>query len=178
VNPQDQLQKSGQALLPQLDAAYNLARWLVRDAALAEDAVREAYLRAARSFAPHARSDNASGRTWLLGFVRESCHARLDRDSAEPIGSATDDADTGHPPRRRMGGGVSMDCALAALPVPWRECIVLHDIEGLSYADLAQVIDAPLGTVMSRLGDARRALRQNCTTTLPPITLQPAVVDH
>jgi RNA polymerase sigma factor (sigma-70 family) len=169
VNTEDPLQTSGQALLPQLDAAYNLARWLVRDASLAEDAVREGYLRAARSFSSPRRSDGACGRTWLLGFVRESCHARLDRDSAERFDAPTDAVG------RRDGNGI--DAALAALPVPWRECIVLHDIEGLSYADLARVVDVPLGTVMARLVDARRALWQGRASVSSTMARESAAVD-
>jgi RNA polymerase sigma-70 factor, ECF subfamily len=164
VNTQNPPQHSGQALLPQLDAAYNLARWLVRDAALADDAVREAYSRAARSFASPSRPSHASGRAWLLGFVRESCHARLGADSAEAP--------------RSTGPAIAVDDALAALPVAWRECIVLRDIEGLSYADLAQIIDIPVGTVMARLVDARRALRQGCAIDASARPHELAAVDH
>jgi RNA polymerase sigma-70 factor, ECF subfamily len=180
VTSHDRLQHVAQAMLPQLDSAYNLARWLVRDAALAEEAVRDAYVRAAES-ALHARAAGTSEPAWLLGFVRASCHARLDRDNTGSVGLSPDaidgDADRGDagtPTGRTSQDGNVIDGTLAALPVRWRECIVLHDIEGLSYADLARIIDVPLGTVVSRLVDARRALRQVCALEAPAI-LQEAV---
>jgi RNA polymerase sigma-70 factor (ECF subfamily) len=148
-----------QVMLAHLDDAYNLARWLMRDAPAAGDAVLEACGAAARSFAAFR---GPSHRAWLLGLVREACHARLSheaRDEDRTTPAADPDAQWVHRP-----DPVAVDGALADLPATWRECVVLRDLHGLSYADMASIIDVPVGTVMTRLTHARRALQCACAT--------------
>jgi len=157
-------------VLPHLDAGYNLARWLLRNDSEAEDAVQEASLRAWRHLAS-LRGEDA--RPWFLGIVRHTCFSQLDRrrDPREQGGFDDDALDAlataggPHPAddpaaalqRRRTGDQV--DAALRALPPLLREVVVLRELEELSYADIAAVIGAPMGTVMSRLARARAKLR-------------------
>ena len=150
--------------LPHLDAAYNLARWLMRDPDAAQDVVQDAMLRGltyVRSF----RGDNP--RAWLLRIVRTTAYTKLAqrRGAAEtPLDDAVADtlADAAPDPEAALAGqqrAGALDAALAALPAEWRECLVLRELEDLSYREIARIVDAPLGTVMSRLWRARQALR-------------------
>ena len=155
------------ATLPHLGAAYNLARWLLRDDQHAHDAVQEAYLRAFRFF---DGLRGASARPWLLGIVRNACydwmrqHRTLDEhlefdelrdtESASPPASA-DPAALWE--QRAQRGRVN--AAIEALAPPFREVIVLRELEEMSYEDIADVAGIPIGTVMSRLSRARAALR-------------------
>ncbi len=153
--------------LPHLDAAYNLARWLTRDATEAEDVVQDAMLRALKYFASFTGGD---GRAWLLRIVRNVAYDRLNarRDmTAVPIDDADEEAppavlrDPGDDPETalaRKQDRARLDALLAALPVELRETVVLCDLEDMSYRDIAHVTDVPIGTVMSRLWRARRAL--------------------
>lgn len=153
-----------QQMLPHLEAAYTLARYLLRDAADAEDAVQDAYLQALRYF--HGfRGENA--RAWLLTIVRRTCYAWADREdrfgrSLDPdlLEELPDDADD---PETELARGElqrQLARAVEALPFPFREVIVLREIQELSYQEIAAVIRAPIGTVMSRLARARRRLRR------------------
>jgi RNA polymerase sigma-70 factor (ECF subfamily) len=150
--------------LPHLDAAANLARWLVRDPTLAEDVVQDAMLRGLtyiRSF----RGDNP--RAWLLQIVRSVAYTRLAarRDAAEvsldpePAAEIPDGADNPEASLAHRERCEALDQALAALPAELREIIVLRELEDMSYRDIARITGAPIGTVMSRLWRARRALR-------------------
>ncbi len=150
--------------LPHLDAATNLARWLVRDPVLAEDVVQDAMLRGLtyiRSF----RGENP--RAWLLQIVRSVAYARLAarRDAAEmsldpePAADIPDGADDPEAALARRERRATLDQALSALPAELREIIVLRELEDMSYRDIARITGAPIGTVMSRLWRARRALR-------------------
>ena len=153
-----------QVVLPHLDAAYNLARWLVRDPALAEDIVQDAVLRALQYFASF-RGDGG-GRAWLLQIVRNAAYAAV---KSKRIGTEvpldTDEAmelpDPGPGPEAQLARRqdlAQLDQALAALPIELRECLILCELERLSYKDIARVTGAPIGTVMSRLWRARQAL--------------------
>jgi RNA polymerase sigma-70 factor (ECF subfamily) len=150
--------------LPHLDAAYSLARWLVRDPTLAEDVVQDAMLRGLtyiRSF----RGENP--RAWLLQIVRTSAYTRLAarRDTAEvpldpePAADIPDTADDPEAALAQRQRHATLEQALAALPAELREVIVLRELEDMSYRDIARITGVPLGTVMSRLWRARRALR-------------------
>jgi RNA polymerase sigma-70 factor (ECF subfamily) len=155
--------------LPHLDAAYNLARWLLRDPVAAEDAVQDAMLRGLTYFASF-RGDNP--RAWLLRIVRNAAHDRLaaaararevplvvanDADETA-VNEPADPADDPEAALSRAQDRAALGAALAALPVELRECLVLRELEEMSYRDIAQVTGVPVGTVMSRLWRARRAL--------------------
>jgi RNA polymerase sigma-70 factor (ECF subfamily) len=150
-------------LLPHLDAAYNLARWLTRDPNDAEDVVQEACVRALR-YLGSLRDGEA--RAWFLTIVRHACYDWLGRHRG-------DGGDAGllelaaesesEPPQRaeRQGEARALEQAIAALALPYREVIVLRELEQLSYKEIASVADIPIGTVMSRLARARALLRRS-----------------
>jgi RNA polymerase sigma-70 factor (ECF subfamily) len=165
------------AALPHLDAAWNLARWLLRDDRLAEDAVQEAYLRAFRFF-DGLRGENA--RPWLLGIVRNACYdwMRQNRQLADQVefdelrDSESADAtapEAGDPARlwERRVQGERVNAAIDALPAVYREAIVLRELEELRYEDIARIAGVPLGTVMSRLSRARALLRESLRDERP-----------
>ena len=150
-----------QLVLPHLDAAYNLARWLTRNDHDAEDVVQDAMLRAYR-FCDALRGE---ARPWLLAIVRNTCFTWLRANRpADLAGAAEDLAEAASPAEgpealaareldRRL-----LNEAIAALPAQFREVLVLRELEDLAYKDIARVVDAPIGTVMSRLSRARRLL--------------------
>ena len=149
-------------ILPHLDAAYNLARWLVREPATADDVVQEAMLRALRYHAG-LRGDP---RPWLLQIVRNAAYATLaaKRNLAEvsidchnPLQTThlVDDPGTATERRESLH---TLDGLLATLPTEQRECLILRELEELSYREIAQVTGVAVGTVMSRLWRARQAL--------------------
>lgn len=149
-----------------LESAYNLARWLVRDPALADDVVQDAMLRALRYY--HGfRGENA--RAWLLQIVRNVALTRLQRPSTEePVSqdaeSASQTAEVAHDGPEtalmRQDDQRLLHELLAGLPVDLRECLILREIEELSYKEIARIVDAPIGTVMSRLWRGRKLLVQ------------------
>jgi RNA polymerase sigma-70 factor, ECF subfamily len=153
------------AVLPHLDAAYNLARWLVREPHDAEDVVQEATLRALRFFGGFRGGDP---RAWLLAIVRNASYTWLSRkrpaELEVPLDDEVEDAAassaTPETDALRRSTGRSLQQALESLPIALREAIVLRELEGLSYAEIAAVAEIPLGTVMSRLSRARRRLQQ------------------
>lgn len=154
-------------MLPHLDAAYNLARFLCRDADAAEDVVQEAFLRAYRSFATFR---GGSPRAWILSIVR-NCHRdwwsdRRRRQAMESVRDADDaGADGADTPRDdetpevhllRRSEAEEVRRHLGSLPEPFREVLVLRELEELSYREIAEVTATPVGTVMSRLARARK----------------------
>lgn len=150
--------------LPHLDAAYALARWLVRDPAAAEDVVQDAMLRALTYFASF-RGDNP--RAWLLQIVRNTAYSRLTlhRDTREePLDpDGRHEHLTGSEPDpeavlARRESVSQLHRALEALPIELRECVVLRELEEMSYRDIARITGVPVGTVMSRLFRGRQAL--------------------
>jgi len=162
---QSLLDRFEQTILPLLDDAYTLARHLLRDEHDAQDAVQEAYLRAWRHFGGFRGGD---ARAWLLTIVRHCCYAsRRGRQGAEQV--AYDDEqhaiDVGSrfaADARAIGASEreNLESALEHLPAEFREAIVLRELEGLSYKDIARVTGVPVGTVMSRLARARERLRR------------------
>lgn len=154
-----------QALLPHLGAAYNLARWLTRDEHDAEDVVQEAYLRALKSFGGFHGGD---GRGWLLAIVRNTCYTRLRQKQAHGPMAAFDETihggdEAAMSPEQlllRKEDQQWVRRTVAELPTELREVVVLRELEGLSYKEIAAVADIPLGTVMSRLARARERLQQ------------------
>lgn len=155
-------------VLPNLDAAYSLARWLVRDPNLAEDVVQDAVVRGLSYFASFRGGD---GRAWLMRIVRNAAYTALasrqqastkvaDRASldGEAVLNIPDPGETPESALSRKEDSEQLERALAALPAELRECLVLKELEDLSYKEIAQVTGVPIGTVMSRLWRARQAL--------------------
>jgi len=152
------------AVLPHLDAAYNLARWLLRSEHEAEDVVQEAYVRALRFFGGFRGGDS---RGWLLTIVRNVSYTWLRKRRPDELSLSLDEELHGREDGARDPEGEvlrkadvrSVKQALETLPLELREVIVLRELEGLSYAEIASVAEIPLGTVMSRLSRARSRLR-------------------
>jgi RNA polymerase sigma-70 factor (ECF subfamily) len=153
--------------LPYLDEAYTLARYLLRSASDADDAVQECYLRAFRHF------DTFRGgpiKPWLLAILRNVCHATYAgkarlvytadqvQEQAEPVWCETDDTPEQAILRRHSTD--TMQRLIGELPAEFKEVIVLREINDLSYREIATVIEAPIGTVMSRLARGRKLLRE------------------
>ena len=158
-------------VLPHLDAAYQLARWLMRDEHDAEDVVQEASLRAFRYFRTFVGGD---GRAWFLRIVRNTCYswrshdcqALTDAFDEEQHSSARPQSD---PETLLLQGDAAtvIARALSGLPDHFHQLLVLRELEGLSYRELSDVIGIPTGTVMSRLSRARAALRRALDIELP-----------
>jgi RNA polymerase sigma factor (sigma-70 family) len=161
----DKVGRFERAVLPHLEAAYNLARWLTRNDHDAEDVVQEAYVRALTFFDSFRGED---GRAWLLAVVRNTCYTWLEKHrSKEPPVSLDERI---HAPTSalnpegiflRRTSGEELRAAVEALPVEFREVVVLRELEELSYKEIAVVLAIPLGTVMSRLTRARARLQQS-----------------
>jgi RNA polymerase sigma-70 factor (ECF subfamily) len=162
------LQNFEEAVLPHLRAAYNLARWLTRDETDAEDVVQEAYLRAFKHFGSFHGGD---GRPWLLAIVRNTCYTWMQHNRSPELTTPLDDElheieskDLNPEALLLQGADTQMvRQALEELPVEFREVLVLRELEGLSYKQIADVADIPIGTVMSRLARARKRLQQILT---------------
>ena len=160
-----------QVVLPHLDAAYNLARWLTRNEHDAEDVVQEAFLRALRFFGGF---HGGNARAWLLTIVRHACYDWLRRNRPsevsapfeEEVHSPVDPSPTPEDLVMKQTDRRRLREALEALPVAWREVLILRELEGLSYKEIADVAGIKIGTVMSRLARARAALQQQLTVDL------------
>lgn len=151
-----------QLMLPHLDSAYQLARWLLRNEHDAQDQVQEAYLRAFRFFPQFRGSD---GRAWLLTIVRNVCYSWLRRNRVSDLSETFDEEthagalDSAVDEHARRADHELLTRALEQMPVLFREVIVLRELEGLSYKEIADVAEVPIGTIMSRLARARRQLQ-------------------
>lgn len=165
MSSDDKVERFQRIVVPHLDAAYNYARWLTRNREDAEDVAHEALLRALQFFDSFNREQV---RPWLLAIVRNTFYTWLKKNRplelAEPLGDET--AGT---------GGLSADPsdiailnadrralaeALERLPREYREAVILREMEGLSYQEIAAILEIPIGTVMSRLARARKRLAE------------------
>ncbi len=160
-------------VLPHLDAAYNLARWLTRNDHDAEDVTQEACIRAFRFF---DRFHGGNSRTWLLTIVRHTCYSWLEKHRAEKSTMMFDEQ-LHSPGGNDAGGGATLSATpetlllqnanlrqlgqcLEALPLEFREAVILRELEGLSYKEISAITEVPVGTVMSRLARGRNLLQQ------------------
>jgi RNA polymerase sigma-70 factor (ECF subfamily) len=168
MDAQSKLALFEETILPHLKAAYNLARWLTRDENDAQDVVQEAYLRAFRFFDSFRGGD---GKAWLLAVVRNTSVTwrRRERgravvvpfdETAHATGAAAS-AEAGLVEEARLG--TLRDC-IEALPVEYKEIIVLRELEEMSYREIAAAVSVPIGTVMSRLARGRKRL-EDCVTS-------------
>jgi RNA polymerase sigma-70 factor (ECF subfamily) len=154
--------------MPHLSAAYNLARWLTRNAHDAEDLVQEAYLRAYKFF---DRFQGEDARPWLLAVVRNTCYTWLKQHSQDPampfdeeLHSGSSEALNPEKQFQRKATKELLHEALEELSPEFREVVILRELEGYSYKEIAAIVGVPMGTVMSRLTRARDRLQQ----CLPP----------
>ncbi|MBC7928407.1 MAG: sigma-70 family RNA polymerase sigma factor [Bryobacteraceae bacterium] len=160
-----QLKRFEQVVLPHLDAALQLARWLTRNEEDARDIVQESYLRALRFFGSFHGED---ARVWLLKIVRNTCYSWIKQNRPWELAASFDEV---------MHSGAAADLTpeslvlekaervtllygLGQLRVEWREALVLREVEGLSYRQIACITSVPIGTVMSRLYRARTRLQE------------------
>jgi RNA polymerase sigma-70 factor (ECF subfamily) len=171
LRAENDLARFEQAIVPHLDAAYNLARWLTGNDHDAADVVQEACLRALQFFGGFR---GEQGRAWLLAIVRHTCFTwlkkhrkyqpalRFDEEMHSPASEATN-------PQQlvlREEDQQLLRQSLEELPAEFREVIVLRELEGLSYKEIADIAGIPVGTVMSRLARGRDRLQQRLTERL------------
>jgi len=155
-------------VLPHLNAAYNLARWLTHNDADADDVVQEAYLRAFKFFKGFHGGDS---RSWILKIVRNTCYSWLQKN--RPPESAEFDEELhsleSENPETILIESIDkqfLKQLLGELPREFREIVILRDLEGFSYKEIANISDLPLGTVMSRLARGRQRLQSGLTAHL------------
>jgi len=162
VSDNEQQAQFDRLVTPHLDAAYNLARWLAGNDHDAEDIAQEACVRAFR-FVGGCR--NSDGRAWLLAIVRNTAYSWLKKNRPAAVVSIDDDAlaeiedKSGSASSFHSADTDALRAALETLPLEFREALVLRELEGLSYKEIAEVAEVPVGTVMSRLARARRQLQ-------------------
>ena len=173
MNGDDAKARFASVVLPYLADAFALARWLTGDRTDAEDVVQEASLRAFRAIGDYS---GGNARAWVLTIVRHTAYSWLARQR-RPLMVAVDDLEAveraqalpgrnaaeaaGATPETELiakADAARLEAAIAALPPPFRETLVLRDVQGLDYREIAQVTEVPIGTVMSRLARARRRL--------------------
>jgi RNA polymerase sigma-70 factor, ECF subfamily len=171
-----------QTVLPHLDAAYNLSRWLTGSEADAADVTQEACLRALRFFSTH---HGPNTRAWLLAIVRNTCRTWVEKNRPREVRCSLPEDDT----LTAMSSDLNPESvairradrelvrqAIEELPLEYREAIVLRELEGLSYKEIAEIVEVPLGTVMSRLSRARERLKQNLASRVVKGTGYPEAV--
>jgi len=140
-------------VLPHLADAYALARWLTGNATDAQDVVQEACLRAFRGIGGFA---GGNARAWVLTITRHAAYTWLSKNLSR--GAPLEGTETPEAALIAKADAAQLEAAIAQLPVPFRETLVLRDVQGLDYREIAQVTNVPIGTVMSRLARARRRL--------------------
>ncbi len=171
MDEQDKLAGFEQCIMPHMNAAYNLARWLAGNEPDAQDVVQEACLRAFRFFGGFRGGD---GRSWLLRIVRNSFYDWLRQQRRAELGTPFDErihdtAAVAPAPDAALLEKANQEMlhqALEGLPAEYREVLVLRELEGLSYKEIAEVAELPIGTVMSRLARAREQLRHDLVERL------------
>jgi RNA polymerase sigma-70 factor (ECF subfamily) len=170
VAEQERMRRFRDAALPHLDDLYTLARYLMRNATDAEDAVQECYLRALRHFDSYR---GPAMKPWLLAILRNVCNAEFARRGKEEVPtdfaqdeSVAEDMPMWQEPQAspeklilRQQDSATIRRLVADLPEPFRETIVLREVNDLSYQEIAEIAGVPVGTVMSRLARARAMLR-------------------
>ena len=161
-----ELERFEAVVLPHLDAAYTLARYLTRNDHDAQDVVQDASLRALRYFAGFRGAGSGEGRAWFLAIVRNTAYTWQQRHRTDTLSTEFDEerhsetvADE-HPEAalQAQSQRAALRRAIDELPPEFREVIVLRELEGLSYKEISDVAGVPVGTVMSRLSRARRRL--------------------
>ena len=165
MHKDDQRARFEETIMPHLDAAYNLARWLTRNEHDAQDVVQEAFLRAFKFFGGF---HGGNSRSWLLSIVRNTAYTWLQKNRKPELASVFDEEmhmveDAASNPEvlvLRNADHQQLMTAIEQLPVEFREAIVLRELEGMSYKEIADMADVPIGTVMSRLARARKQLQQ------------------
>jgi len=165
LEQRNKLQLFEATVLPHLSAAYNFARWLLRDKSGAEDVVQESYLRALKYFRGYHGGDS---RAWLLTIVRNTSYNWLQQNRSRELMNPIDDTTlalttTDANPETVLLQRIDQDLlreALAELPIEFREVLILREMEGLSYKEIAALAELPIGTVMSRLARARARMQQ------------------
>ncbi len=184
---QERMRRFREAALPYLDDVFTLARYLIRDAGDAEDAVQECYLRALRHFDTYR---GPAMKPWLLAILRNVCNDEFARrrDQEVPTDYSEDDAAVEQMPLwqeaqtspegllLRAQDNATIRRLIAELPEPFREAMVLREINDLSYQEIADVAGVPVGTVMSRLARARAILRSAWNTAEGAIAA-PSITD-
>jgi RNA polymerase sigma factor (sigma-70 family) len=165
----DERRQFEQIMLPHLDAVFNLARWLIQDEHAAEDVAQEAFVRAARYFDSFRGGD---GRAWLLSIVRRASFDWLAKRKAQPLETFDEEIhnfdDSAADPQilaMRSFEQARVRQALEELPLPLREVLVLRELEGLSYQQVAAVAEIPIGTAMSRISRGRQQLQRRLAST-------------
>jgi RNA polymerase sigma factor (sigma-70 family) len=177
-NDPDRARRFRDAALPHLDDVYTLARYLLRDATDAEDAVQECYLRALKHFDSY---HGPAMKPWLFAILRNVCRAEYARRASSPINTAEDATederatplwheaqDTPETQVLRRRDASTIQQLVASLAEPFRETFVLREIQNLSYRQIADIVEVPVGTVMSRLARARALLRAAWTAEQEP----------
>jgi len=173
VDERERLRSFEQTVLPHLEAAYNLARWLTGNDHDAADVAQEASLRAFRFFGSF-RGENA--RAWLLSIVRNTFYTWLRKnrpqektveinDETLDIEDASANTETASP---QFADADAVRRAIAELPVEFREIVILREMEGFSYKEIAELAEVPIGTVMSRLARARKLLQKSLARAFNP----------
>ncbi len=155
-----------ETIMPHLDAAFNLARWLTRNEHDAQDVVQDAFLRAFKFFEGF---HGGNSRSWLLSIVRHTTYTWLQKNRRPELATVFDEEqhdveDTASNPEvllLKNADRQEIMKAVEELPVEFREAMILRELEGMSYGEIADMTDVPVGTVMSRLARARKRLQQS-----------------
>jgi RNA polymerase sigma-70 factor (ECF subfamily) len=171
VDEQDKLARFEQCIMPHMDAAYNMARWLAGNDPDAQDVVQEDCLRAFKFFGGFRGGDS---RSWLLRIVRNSFYDSLRQRQRAELATPFDEQVHDSPSPSSVPDATLLEKAdrellhktIEALPTEYREVLVMRELEGLSYKEIAEVAELPIGTVMSRLARAREQLRQGLVERL------------